>query len=481
MISRLSISAIVLALSASTSALFGADGDLDGTFGAGGLSTTDFGQNDLALEAVQQADGKWVVAGDSTGVIAIARYLPTGVLDTNFGVAGGLRTSVGTFTNSADLALVDGGKILVAGTALVIGESNEFLLGRYLADGTLDPGFGTSGVAVEGVGTATNDRANAMAVGEDGKTVVVGTSNDGFTMARFDSSGILDASFGTGGWVQTQIGTSDDEAYDVALQVDGKIVVAGEAVIDGSRVLAIARYLPDGGLDTGFGEDGLLLGNFDVNIRSVAVQDDGRILVAGTAGGDFYLSRFLGNGDIDESLATGAVTINFGQDELCHAMTVQPDGKIVLAGASRLAGADSVAIARLLRNGSFDTSFASGVGGQVIPRPGSSISARAVALEAGSRILLAGADGAVGSLDFALLRLQNSLEIGPARMQAISADSERVVLDWLPFGDGQNYTVERSTGLGAWLPTEFSINDGKTLAVLPRSAEEASAYRVRSP
>ena len=198
-----------------------------------------------------QKDGKIVVAGSSnaggSNDFALARYTKSGVLDASFGTGGKVLSDLGSASNDQAYAVAvqKDGKIVVAGYSDA-GGSNDFALVRYTKGGVLDASFGTGGKVLSDLGSASDDGANAVAVQKDGKIVVAGSSDAGgsydFALARYTKGGALDASFGTGGKVLTDLGGSNDEGSAVAVQKDGKIVVAGYSNAGGSDDFALARY-----------------------------------------------------------------------------------------------------------------------------------------------------------------------------------------------------------------------------------------------
>ncbi|MBA2434942.1 MAG: hypothetical protein H0V54_07660, partial [Chthoniobacterales bacterium] len=234
------------------------DGDLDPTFGTNGKVTTDFGTIiDEARAVAVQPDGKIVTAGATVGGnffdFALARYNTDGSLDITFGTGGKVTTAFNTNNDEAfAVALQADGKIVAAGFA-VIGGTDDFALARYNTNGSLDTTFGTGGKVTTAFGSSI-DRAHAVAVQPDGKIVaagraVIGGGSFDFALARYNTDGSLDTTFGTGGKVTTACGSSNDEAFAVALQPDGKIVAAGR-VFSNKEDFALARYNTDGSLDT---------------------------------------------------------------------------------------------------------------------------------------------------------------------------------------------------------------------------------------
>jgi uncharacterized delta-60 repeat protein len=176
---------------------------------------------------------------------ALARYTSNGTLDATFGAGGTVTTD---FAGGGDIgrsvAVQSDGKIVAAGRAVISGNS-DFALARYTSNGTLDAGFGTGGtVTTDFAGSV--DQAFSVALQKNGNIVAAGLAlingNSDFALARYTSNGTLDASFGTGGTVTTDFAGSGDQAFSVAVQRDGKIVAAGQAVVNGGLDFALARY-----------------------------------------------------------------------------------------------------------------------------------------------------------------------------------------------------------------------------------------------
>jgi len=322
---------------------------------------------------------RWLQAavhrGGGMGVLAGLLLLPLGVgavgsgdLDTSFGGDGIVTTDFGSgFDRAEALALQPDGKIVVAGSSWASGNGN-FALARYLRTGTLDPTFSGNGTVLTDFGSGHNDVAYAVALQPDGKIVVAGASfvrdlsSDGvFALARYLRTGTLDPSFGGDGTVLTDFGSSrGDSASALALQPDGKIVVAGSSSISGGNLSALARYLPNGTLDTSFSGDGKVTtdvgGTNWGSASALALQPNGKIVVAGmsnaSGNSDIALARYLPNGTLDTSFSgDGTVLTNFGSgsNEEATALAIQPrDGRLVVAGVTwaRASGNQDFALAR---------------------------------------------------------------------------------------------------------------------------------------
>ena len=368
----------------STSLLF--DADLDSTFGDDGKVITDLGGFESANAVAVQKDGKIVAAGSSFiggGFdFAVARYNTDGGLDVTFNPTGSVPGTVTTgfgllSTDIANaVAIQKDGKIVVVGFSTVEGTA-DFAIARYNTDGSLDASFGTGGLVTTDFGGT--DAGNAVAIQKNGKIVVAGISNIGgdfgFAVARYNRDGSLDVTFNpTGslpGTVTTDFG-GEDRGESVDIQKDGKIVVAGRSDIGVNEDFAVARYNPDGSLDLTFNPTGSLPGtvrtNFGTNSdqgKAVAIQKNGKIVVAGKSGldPDFAVARYNTDGSLDVTFnptgsLPGTVTTDFGGADEGNAVAIQKDGKIVVAGRSDAVGdIDDFAVARYRTDGSLDVTF----------------------------------------------------------------------------------------------------------------------------
>jgi len=402
-----------------------ASGDLDTSFGVNGIVISDLQGNsatDNAEAVAVQPDGKILVAGtNGTDKFALVRYLTTGGLDTGFGNSGVVITSLPGIGGMAhDMVLQPDGKILLSG----LGDGSEFAMLRYLSDGSLDASFGTLGIVsiTIGSGSAT---ANAMALQADGKIVLAGQTDVGggsldFAVARFNSDGSLDTSFDIDGKLTTPLVASvQDYAFAVNVQPDGKIVVAGHT---NSGRFGLVRYGVDGSLDTGFGSNGIVVtavGTNDAYAYAIALQPDGKIVVAGNAlvnvgARGFAVVRYNADGSLDNSFGSSGKVITslagLGA-EGANSVIVQPDGKIVVAGeyvhTQNPSNDLDIAVLRFDSNGLPDNSF--GTNGIVTLDLGFD-SGSSLAVQADGKILVAGSN----PNDFILARYEGfNLDVTP--------------------------------------------------------------------
>jgi uncharacterized delta-60 repeat protein len=373
-----------------------ADGSLDTTFDTDGMVTTDFGLVDGAADIVIQPDGRIVVAGRAGTIalgsfFALARYNANGSLDNNFDGDGKVLTdfSGGRFGLGAQgVALQTDGRIVAAGDANISGQ-RDFGVARYNADGSLDvTGFGILGKVLTDF-PLNEETITGMVVQPDGKIVaagrfnfqvrITGTQDLNFQLARYNTDGTLDPTFGSGGLVSTDFEeNSDDLANGIALQSDGRIVVVGQSGPHLSQfsgpldtTFAVARYNTNGSLDTTFDGDGRVTTNFSSSSHdtaiAVALQANGKIVVAGNNGIDFALVRYNTDGSLDTNSdadpgvafdTDGRLTTDFnGGFDSATAVVIQSDGKIVAGGSAIVPGtSNDFALARYNTDGSLDSS-----------------------------------------------------------------------------------------------------------------------------
>ena len=311
---------------------YNSDGTLDTAFGTNGAATYSTSNDNAGYSIALQPNGKIVVAGESSDGtnrnFLVLRYNTDGTLDPSFGVNG-----VVTYGNGAGngIAMQSDGKIVVAGES-----SSQLLVLRYAIDGTLDITFGTYGVAIYDVPTGESV-GNAIAIQADQKIVVTGESSNDLLILRYNIDGTLDTTFGNNG-VVTFSGTPTHRlcyqhaaGYAVAIQTDGKIVVAGEKCGDTDNDVLVLRYNGDGTPDTVFGvvtEFGT--GHADA-YNAVALQADDKIVAVGKFGHYLATRRYNDNGTIDSSFGTGYR--NEWYELEAEAISIQADGKIVFVGS----------------------------------------------------------------------------------------------------------------------------------------------------
>lgn len=384
-------------------------GDLDRSFGSSGsvVGTT----AGLQVRGVAiQSDGRIVVAASSGYWAWVYRFRTDGTTDTTFGGGDG-KTEIdfGHPTNLNDLAIQPDGRIVVVGRTHIPGISDYYdtAVARLTSTGALDTSFRGDGKSVLDLGF--REQATAVAIAPEGKIVLVGdglVALDGdFFVTRLTSSGALDSTFSGDGRTTTGFGGENDAALDVAVQTDGRIVVAGRTDSDGEfdYDFAVARYTTSGGLDGSFNFDGKASIGFGYSdqARAVALQPDGKIVLAGPsdpddAPSDFAVARLNTIGLADDDWdGDGKIRTGFGgTDDWAEDVLVQPDGRIVVVGRVRsdsVGGQFDFGLLRYNQSGSLNTSF--GGDGRVRTSFSGSDEIYAVARQSDGKLVVAGETG----------------------------------------------------------------------------------------
>ena len=382
-----------------------ADGSFDAGFGVGTDDGTPDGVVDLSLGAgddfgpatAVQADGKVLVAGyhvdGASTNIFVLRVNADGSLDDSFGTAddgmanGIVNLSLGDGNDTArDIAVQADGKIVVVGDTVVADGSSNIVLARLNADGTPDTSFGKGddgtpdGFVATSLGNG-DDKANSVVLQADGMIVLAGThvgddKSSNMIVARYDASGVPDATFGKGddgtpdGFVNISLGAGNDVAQGVALQADGKVDVVGDSVgADGTSNIVLARLNADGTPDDAFGvgDDGTPNGFVETSegagndfATGLAVQADGKVVVVGYhedgASTNIAVARYGTDGALDQTFGTaedgtenGIVNLSLGDgNDTASSVALQGDKLIVVAGTTTATdGSKNIAVLRL--------------------------------------------------------------------------------------------------------------------------------------
>lgn len=379
-------------------------GLLDGDFGVAGRVTTDFGRGgqDAARDVVIQPDRKIIVVGEANRIdFGLARFTASGRPDPTFGTHGRVVTDLGGSEYAYSVVLQPDGRIVVAGEG---GPSEDFVLARYEADGSLDRSFGEGGIVRTDFGG--RDSALGLVIQRDGKLVAVGCADCGvlsgdIALARYDAAGVLDPAFDGDGRVRTDLGGTIDAAAAAVALPDGGIAVAGVAMGpsgEGSD-FAVVRYMPTGLVDTGFGSGGIVITDFGGNdwASDLTVQPDGRLVVVGSAAQSFFFSpdlvgmaRYNRDGSIDAGFGLGGKVMEpFGSvgGSAATSVLLQPDGHLVVVGYTNFSAGDFV-VGRFDRDGVLDAGF--GSGGKVTTDFGGREGALGAALSPDGRIIAVG-------------------------------------------------------------------------------------------
>jgi uncharacterized delta-60 repeat protein/uncharacterized repeat protein (TIGR01451 family) len=335
----LSVIGFLLVLTAIASAV---PGDLDPSFGTGGIVNLSFSPMGMAI----QPNGKIVVSGSDR----LARYNSDGMLDATFGNVGVAPAPGGGHA----VTIQPDGKIIVGG---------ERFLARFNSNGSVDTGFGSGSIITIPFGAACDNpnwwcTVAGIAIDANGKIVIGGQANQSFAVARYTSAGQLDPSFNGGGVVVTEFNHTHfwDEVKSVFIQPDGKIVAVGNAVgtLGGyfPTLFALARYNVDGTLDNSFGSNGRVLtdpGQWAF-VGSAVWQLDGKIVAVGYGFNSAKLARYYPNGSLDLTFGDNGVAVQPGLSCPIEGAVLQIDGKIVAIDSC-------FHLVRFLPDGQIDSTF----------------------------------------------------------------------------------------------------------------------------
>jgi uncharacterized delta-60 repeat protein len=295
----------------------------------------------------------------------------------------------------------------------------DFVLARYNTNGTLDSSFDNDGIVITNLATidgyTTRDRILAIAIQSNGKIVAAGYSTicDCTAIARYNTNGSLDTSFSDDGKFSQAFGASGDQANAVSIQNDGKIVIAGYMSIGGgTSEFSLARLNTNGTLDTSFGTNGSVRSNLVPQGSSAAlglkIQSDGRILAAGRAGANAAIVRYNTNGTFDTSFDTDGILITTTPGRFTSVDT-QSNGQIITSSVNRGASDDMSNVHRFNTNGTPDTNFGTNGSSRITWNGSDTI--RAIGIQSNNDILIAGsstvplANSLGRTTDFALARL----------------------------------------------------------------------------
>ncbi len=442
-----SLELVLAAILILSTRVLAATGPLDPTFGTGGLVVTDLGSpSDVTANVVLQPDGKIILAGSAAldsnfpgfRTPVIVRYDPNGMVDNTFGTSGKVITVI---RGVARIALQTDGKLVVGGSM-----NGGFALARYTGTGKLDNTFGVNGVVIAGQDGNFTLVFGDLAIQQDGKIVVVGTLETGghnypAAIARFNENGTLDEDFHIKFFDDTNFPQSlQHYPRAVALQPDGRIIMTGDMIgKEGENYITLGRITtgPDPWLDPTFGSNGkgtvvTPLPNFTQGRGALAIQRDGKIVIAGTTTDSYnplnenlVLARYNNNGELDTTLGgNGIVITDLGQNETGNAVAIQTDGKIILAGKRDSGTASDFLLVRYNSNGSLDTSF--GDGGKIISDlEGNSDAAVDVTLQGDGKIL------AVGSKDGDAVLARYAVDTVPASRKTAIFKSRGTQDGWI--------------------------------------------------
>ena len=415
---RHAIALAILAASIITSSANAEASGLDPSFGTGGTVVTNgFFSSQPEVEAaydlaIDSQDRIVAVSGaaESNGTV-IYRYLDDGSLDPSFG-AGGMATIAetdGSTDQFPSVALQADGRIVVASSNFECPNSScvRIQVLRLLSDGSLDPQFGSGGVVRTGTSGFFPVRPKDIAIQSDGKIVVAADRADGIAEAvlvRYQTNGDPDPTFGIDGIVQRSIPYDEWFTAAVAIQPDGRLLVGGTARRFGSNGFgfnfAVARHLTNGALDSSFGTGGITEMSEDSDILgALALSSEGEIILGGGSSSNSAIARLTPAGVPDPTFGTGGIVVS----DVPAVTALQYAGVRGIVTAGRTVGGDFV-LARHTTSGALDTSF--GDGGVLVTDFGQVDQPFALAVDSGGRVVVGGqtSPSGLGQSDVALAR-----------------------------------------------------------------------------
>ena len=410
-------------------------GDLDDTFSGNGKQTADFaGRFDNAYGMALQPDGRAVLGGNTTppsgaSDFALARFTTGGELDPTFS-GDGRRTldflGMDRRDEVDDLAVQADGKIVTAGWTGNHDLTNAgFAVARFRPNGTLDPTFSDDGMVrtnfpqgeAYGYSVGIDSEGRILVAGEVSVHDEATPSDWDFAVVRYRPNGTLDPSFGGDGKVLVDFDGGTDGAWDLAIQPNDKIVIAGWTRPGMFYRSAVARLRTDGQPDGSFNGDGRFTLNFRTQTHNwalaVRLRPDGKIVVGGhvdfdPAGGEIGLFRLTSSGTLDRAFGEDGKVIDSlagGGGDYFDDLALQQDGKIVVTGRFEDADGQWLFVGRYWPGGGRDHGF--GVNGFVQVKFGGEADAEgeAVEIQGNGKIVAAGTDASGPDSDFAVARL----------------------------------------------------------------------------
>ena len=472
---------VCLSILGAPATVFAAAGDLDCTFGTGGIVNLDLGSAEAARDAALQGGDRIVTLGSASGAIRLSRFLPGGDLDPSFGSGGTVSHAFTGLTFSGGLAIDGLDRIVVSGSISVASDSEVFVA-RFTPDGAVDTSFGggdgwvsfdwtpaTAGTGIDNGGLIAVDATHRPVVGgwTDANGLTFNPSNRNMAVARLTTAGALDGTFGTAGIaIASSPGTAnDDDLRAMKIDAAGRIVGIGataypNAFNSGPRNTILVRWTSAGALDTTFDSDGVLLldmsgaGTDDFGI-DLNFDSAGRIVALGQGTDDPLLARLNADGTLDTTFSgDGLLQQSFlgGQDVVEHVL-VQADDKLLVTGWPVNGFTFHIAIMRFTTAGVLDSAW--GGSGVVTTLVGFNERIYSAVLQPDQRLVVAG--GLANDTDLVMARYLNDADTITTTTSAITSDPP----DPSPIGVGVPVGVSVTASSGLTSPTgTVAVSDG---------------------
>jgi len=426
---------------------------LDYSFGNNGIITTAVGNADDGINAIEiQSDGKIVTAGysyDGSGEkITVARYLDNGALDLSFNSTGVLAICINGFNDvGKDLVIQQDGKIVVAGYTFN-GYNDDFAIVRLNMDGSIDSSFSHNGHFVFPFGDA-NDRCTSIISLNDGSFIAAGSTYNGYNhdlaLVKLTSNGFLDSSFGDNGIITLDLST-DEYIESIALQPDGKLLVAGNYIDGIHQQFFLVRFTLNGQLDLEYDYNGIkmITNTYNHKIYSLVIQNDNKAVVGGFKWRDddysMMLQRFDSEGDTDPSFGNidNGIFNEMNFISNIQDLKIMTDGSIISAGNIFSGSSTNVFVVRFSISGTIDKNF--GDNGILITNVNQgNDNVNALAIQDNGKIILAGNSFTGNNYDFMLLRYSSLL----TSRESNSLNSNSDMIHVYPDGNNINIFIDK--------------------------------------
>jgi uncharacterized delta-60 repeat protein len=403
------------------STCYGQNGNVDVSFGTAGngLVVTNLGTGSiLGRDIIQQKSGKLIVGGAGASKMMMIRYHTNGTQDFSFG-SGGVAYSPTSLNNLAGTCIgqQDDGKLIIAGTNGT-GNSASFVICRFDSSGIIDPTFGFGGMATVDFAILPNtgDIPWSMYLGKGGLMYIVGQTSNGtdldLAVAKLRNGSFVN-SFGVAGKTTFDFGNGNDIAKGIGVLSNGNLVIGGSSYNGSDYDFATVCIDTNGVVVTSFGTNGMTRYNqlnYNDTSEDLIISENDKIFMVGGSGLDFTVACIGGNGLIDSSFGTnGWVRTNISGDDYGMDIALQKDGKIVVGGEAGNGGNYRFATVRYTSAGTLDTSYSvDGISVATAPINGVSYSGQGLVIQSDGKIALGGYKSLTNVYEFSLTRFNNA-------------------------------------------------------------------------
>lgn len=321
----------------STTKSYPPSGSLDKSFGDDGKVLAGGSKDDSIYDIISNSDGTIYICGETNSPPAkgydsfVAKLSQKGNFVSSFGQNGVVLSGTDKDDSCKAIAKDANGNIYATGSFTNSSNKDRGYIVKFKPDGSLDKSFNGSGY----VNLSMDSYLNTIAIQSDGKIVVAGEEQGKALTMRFNSNGTADSSFGSSGKVTIGNGTAKDEVNDIAIDSSGNIVLVGKTVVNSKENVAVARLTPSGQIDTNFGNNGGFFYNSgdDDNAKAVKIDSSGKIVLSGMSGNSMLLIKLNSNGSLDTSFGAGGV-VKYSDSPYCkgYDLALDTDDNILVTG-----------------------------------------------------------------------------------------------------------------------------------------------------